>query len=869
VVSSEEESLRQEEEGEDIWSLVLYLQPAKEHAAYFSWEAFLQVQPDNYKSSPYISEWGPGAFDAAVEAHAKPQRRSENPASIIKPNLALRALYDLGLGRSSLLFEYVAKRKTFVAIMDHVTPTGYTKSTFYGLSEQMIECGMAVKTLRTFVENSYASKSSFPGRVALASAVSIILSALEEYLGQRWTGIRSILQLQNLFERPRQILHEVLGLVKALRSARTDEEISSTMFDRCQCFEHGPEWLRSIMFEVLSRISKPLLERLDEWVGFRKPIFSGGGGSGLSFIISEPLDREDPLSNDGRFILRPQALPSFISLDEGQQIFEIGQNLKFLLTHHTGHPLTEAPLRTNESISLDWKFEWPDVEAVVEKAKRYEESLAKCVRTWTSARSETRSLVPKELVATLDNPVQRFEGDYDMDLVLSMEQLDQTPTNARQFTDSLFQQVITQGEDSHSALSGDNSFAPPVALTPILSFNALLTAQARLLNGACLRLFFRSHHVRSHLNLQRSFHLMGDGVFVTRLSSALFDPNASTTERQLGVVRSGTGMGLKLGDRESWPPASSELRLALMGILSDCYQSSPERKLHHTGTHSAGSDLPGSLSFAIRTLSKEEADQILDPTSLHALDFLRLQYTPPAPLDAVLSPSSLEKYDSIFKFLLRLIRLVFVVAHLPRPTNRSPISHFSAHARHFVNGCARYFFDTGVRQPWTAFDAYLDARESLLAADDKVDAEVDDEIYAHPPVRDLGSVDDLRREHEACLDQMLFALLLRRRQARMLSLLEEIFGAVLAFDSLCRSGAVGDGAAQQGGGDGVAGAAVADLLATFEGKVGVFLAVCRGLVGKKGYGQESEGGSEGEGGIGRLVVAVDLDGFWEEGRRHR
>jgi hypothetical protein len=336
---------------------------------------------------------------------------------------------------------------------------------------------------------------------------------------------------------------------------------------------------------------------------------------------------------------------------------------------------------------------------------------------------------------------------------------------------------------------------------------------------------------------------MGDGVFVTRLSSALFDPNASTTERQLGVMRSGTGMGLKLGDRESWPPASSELRLALMGILSDCYQSSPEYRILQTGTYGAGSDLPGSLSFAIRNLSKEEADQILDPNSLHALDFLRLQYSPPAPLNAVISPSSLEKYDSVFKFLLRLIRLVFVVAHLPRPKNRASITRFGAHARHFINGCAVYFFDTGVRETWSAFDAYLDERETHLATEDS------DEV-PDSGIKDLGSIDDLRREHEACLDRMLFALLLRRRQAKMMALLEEIFGAVLAFDKLCR-------------GDGEVDTEVAGLLAAFEEKVGVFLTVCRGLVGKKGYGPESEG----ENGIGRLVAAVDLGGFWESGRR--
>ena len=80
-----------------------------------------------------------------------------------------------------------------------------------------------------------------------------------------------------------------------------------------------------------------------------------------------------------------------------------------------------------------------------------------------------------------------------------------------------------------------------------------------------------------HLGLQRSFHLLGDGVFVSRLTAALFDPEQASTERERGVMRSGTGMGLRLGSRGTWPPASSELRLALMGILGDCYQATQLR----------------------------------------------------------------------------------------------------------------------------------------------------------------------------------------------------------------------------------------------------------------------------------------------------
>src|SRR6266700_2517773 len=106
------------------------------------------------------------------------------------------------------------------------------------------------------------------------------------------------------------------------------------------------------------------------------------------------------------------------------------------------------------------------------------------------------------------------------------------------------------------------------------TFKRLLNAQAHLVNATTLRLFLRSHQLRTHISLQRQYHLLGDGVFVSSLSSALFSPELETAERRKGTVRSGVHMGLKLGSRTAWPPASSELRLALMGVLSESYYSS-------------------------------------------------------------------------------------------------------------------------------------------------------------------------------------------------------------------------------------------------------------------------------------------------------
>ncbi|CAN9145489.1 unnamed protein product [Alternaria alternata] len=133
----------------------------------------------------------------------------------------------------------------------------------------------------------------------------------------------------------------------------------------------------------------------------------------------------------------------------------------------------------------------------------------------------------------------------------------------------------------------------------------------------------------------------------------------------------------------------------------------------------------GQLNFAIRNLTEAEQEKVMDPDALHALDFLRLQYVAPAPLNLVITSTSLEKYDYIFKFLLRLLRMLFVVSHLPRRYADSNARQFRTEAYHFVITLTNYVFQS-------------------------------ETVYY-------------------------FALLLRRRQRKIMALVEEIFDHILLF----------------------------------------------------------------------------------------
>jgi Gamma tubulin complex component C-terminal len=289
-------------------------------------------------------------------------------------------------------------------------------------------------------------------------------------------------------------------------------------------------------------------------------------------------------------------------------------------------------------------------------------------------------------------------------------------------------------------------------------------------------------------------------------------------------------MGLRLGGRDTWPPASSELRLALMGVLTESYITTEPLNRSHAGTYLDKTSLPGDLSFAVRDMSQEEIEKCLDPDSVEALDFLRLSYKPPPPLEAVITPMILFKYDQLFKLLLRVIRMLYVASALFRDaTDRTSYwqgidyvaRRFRIEAHHFVSSVCGYFFDTGIEATWRIFERKLDQIEERINRDG-------DNIT-------LGQnegLDKLKDYHERVLDRIMFALLLRKRQQPILKLLEEIFALILQFSKHSRQRALG--IKRKVGADDE----VREMYLRFRKKVGVFITVCRGLSEKKGYGEK-------------------------------
>jgi hypothetical protein len=245
--------------------------------------------------------------------------------------------------------------------------------------------------------------------------------------------------------------------------------------------------------------------------------------------------------------------------------------------------------------------------------------------------------------------------------------------------------------------------------------------------------------------------------------------------------------------------------------------------------------LPGQLNFAIRNLSEVEQEKVMDPDALSALDFLRLQYVPPTPLNLVITTASLDKYDLVFKFLLRLQRMLFVVSHLPRRYSDIESRQFRTEAHHFVTMLANYVFQTGIAGHWQDFDAFVASLKTRINEEDAASE------YGTRVTQGIAS---LRDAHEKCLDSIMFSLFLRKRQRKILALVDEIFEHILFFAKMQRG----------------AESSAKDVYDKLRGKIRVFLSVCRSLTGKKGYG--SGKGTAEEDSMDRLVLGMEMNGYF-------
>ena len=768
----------------------------------------------------------------------------------------LAALLELGLGRESAFFQFRSDRQSFWPLIDDAHMSGYSVPSFKSLTDLFTTYGNHMRNLGIFVDRTYDSRKSPPTLIALAESVSTIMKALMTFLTARSINPASVLQLQMLYDRPGRILSFLDEITANVHAATNNEELLQQLYEYIQTMEYTDNWLRSVILQLLARVSKPWLESIGACLGLHAPT--------VGYV---PTQRQ---FDDGERIkdsVSLEPMPDFVASKDFQAILQTSKNLRLLDTHSPNHCLTRRGLSPIvQAPKLEWHFRWQDIARVETKAKQYEASVLQAINSCGNV--DVDCALSSENV---DYSSQLEIATFGVSEGVTHEQINASYAAFENIVSELsfdadgsdYMESVISAITNDTEADGDNAptFAPPLSINALLSFSPIISAQARLVNSACLRLLLKDHRLRSHLSLQRRYHLFGDGLFVSRLSHALFDTDLQSTERRKGHARSGL-MGLKLGSRDTWPPASSELRLALMGILAETYHSQLPREepFNHQN------ELPGGLSFAIRDVSEEELQRCLNPDSIEALDFLRLQYKPPSPLDTVITPACLDKYDAIFKLLLRMARMLYVVNQLSRTAlRRSRREHtdllaqrFRHEAYHFVSTICEYFFNTSIGANWDAFESKLD----------EVERSLDHTAMPNGYGMEDKGLHQLEEYHERVLDRMMFALFLRKRQKHVMKLLEDIFSAILVFARHSTMTVSGDTLA--GAFD------VKEQYQVLRKNIRVFISVCKGLSESQGQGHSrrtnlnfthvpltKDGWSEGGGEtIGQLLLKLEMNGYY-------
>ncbi|KAJ5950586.1 uncharacterized protein N7479_008999 [Penicillium vulpinum] len=779
----------------NIWSLDLLQEDQSQIPPQKSWERY-QHKSFQEPVSVYFSESEAKGFDAVLEQQNN-TKRDGVPTRMVRTDVFIRSLLRLGLGWNSALFHYDQRTKQFERDLKDIRVSGYSSLALENVIEYVVQCGTNMQRMRMFAQDPPAKCRELSAFFTLSSTIAVIIFNLEQQISDHSKNIASLLQIKALFHRCGDLIGALSAIVGAAHTAVSDAQIMSIVTERAAFFAQKFGWMDNLVHEIVIRVTRPWFKFIETWIGLRPEdaALKESMASGKTFVRLETHDTVKFKTGPARIdhIYQADHMPSFIPADQALSVFESGRSLQLLKRSHPHHPLAQRDVLLRAGgLHLHCATTWADIEKIQMKAQEYEWKLRAEIKKYHKGNAGLQDALSTVITHRVDqNPetevttvaFELFDIDDDKNASGPV-------TNHKALSKDDFKELLDKARGFETENTNEESYLGPELTYGLhLSLAPILSSQALLIDYSCLHLLFKEHRIRHHLNMQWRFQLLGEGSFVARLSHSLFDPEMESGERKAGKVRSGVDTGLRLGSRDTWPPASSELRLVLIGVLGDCYFGSANAEDDDKTHIQKDNELPGGLSFGIRELTDEEIERCKNPNAIEALDFLRLQYTPPEVLESLITARSLNKYDRLFKHLLRLIRMVSAVKGLIRDSTareslsediRDVYSKFRVDAQHFVLAVSDYCFHIGIGSIWQRFQDTLTKIEHCLNRGD-----IDGTIEA------AHSVPRLRDYHEDILDQMLFALFLSKRHAHAAKLLESIFGTILSFSLLSRADGIG------------------------------------------------------------------------------
>ncbi|TFK54366.1 hypothetical protein OE88DRAFT_1675979 [Heliocybe sulcata] len=765
-----------------VWDQVSLNRDGRKLPSLLSWDTLRASRAPKVRCTPFISE-GTSEDFAIARHHVQPQLLKDLKSGVtyVTEIELLQSLRTTVLGTSSRLFAWDATSETFQPTSpkgerSELLVYGKDDKTSASFVRRFTTIGTLLRRIDIFIESQ---RNRLDGSVV--HAFMHALSALLQYIRDELTGLpvpeldydwQLVIETYSRYAEVEDIITSVASLCHrelsmspgCYRTIPTSpEELLSHvyLYLKATIERSADRRVKAAIAFILTTISQDYLKYVCQSVGLGTAVASQSALDPLFDSTDDEGDEEDAMDDEQNGKTRMTSLtssfPVFFSTELADAIPRARKSLELLKSAQHDHPLLG---RSELSSEVQWLWTHDEI-----------------ISAWDRTRQSIARLEPKCPDIPKDPPVSRSQykeelREFRVFDLLPGETL-QADTHLPVTPDSSVKAFISAFPSELPSITPTLDHLSDVVLTPLLD-------RTRLLSGALLKIFTSDtsyFNFRDHVYLLRSYLLLTLQSFRTRLEAACFsDAEVRHSDKQAVrslVVRPGdaleevnwaVGLAPGLMERQTWPPGGADLSFYLRTVIVDSLE------YHVDEPHVEDMDAPSAtsgrarlfqqadlrLGFAIRDLPVGTGrERWLNPL---ALDFLYMEYKPPHPLDILITPDVITKYQRMFAFLLRLMRVENAIRSLYRMTRKQSeplfptfsssnklILHFRFVAQSFVTVLATYVFDTAIR-------GNFDVLFSRLSSASMPDKESFPDVFA------------LAEYHSTVMDDVLSACLLRSRQ---------------------------------------------------------------------------------------------------------
>ncbi|CAO3618861.1 unnamed protein product [Mucor fragilis] len=744
---------------EDIWNMNTATHaPARYNT--LSWDtrnsqfpSYEQTQlADRNIGTPFITEVPHSLFDPLI-------RQLQDPSNTVVIHEAelVKGLIQAITGLPSIYFYWDQQQHVFKQRYTHYRLLGVSASAIQPVMGQVLLFGTRMKGLE-FVTQQCQLQPEIYGLTGVAFGC-----CLQDLLMHIHQMIVSVYSTGN---------HEPMTVLKLHHSVQSLATVVDKLYGLCQIQQQQQQFTipkgasllnllqreisgfdlasnggnsalyRNICLIILSYTSVPYSDMLSRWLhvndtGSDDQVY---GDPYSEFFIGEKstTNRHDLLQ--GYKIRSDIELPYFVDKELALYILRSGISVRLLKLSKPDHPLFDL----NDSISLKFSVSSMENEEYMFRLQR----VCDYIRSYNA----TGSTAQHQATTITNDDDDNHDHDTNQDTMQhDIPTLPPLADDTKQSDFSIKLMQLLQDEASHSIPTFDTvtrqSYIVPIQMW------------CPLLNESFMISFLNQFQLQWHLSLLYRYFLFGNGTFVNGLKATFF--------AKIGLNHMG----------DCWPPKIFNLNLALQGLLLENSQHEYD-------------DL---ITFFVR---KTTADSPWShPHAVEALNFLQLHYDATYPLNMVITPAILDKYNRIFTFLIQLLRVATVIKRCFEPlrnmqwykaSTRDAICRYRFHMDQFASALQSYIHDTAIEGTWSSFMQHVQAMQSQHTSSNSNSSSSNDYVSV------IMEPHSFRDYHEHVLDRILFQCFLKQSQTRIFKVLRPVLQDIVFFSAILDDYAVKD-----------------------------------------------------------------------------